>query len=596
MRRTSVGPGWRLGGLLTGLLAVLSAGRTLAQEKVPLLVISVGTTKSVSMSNMQDIARVEIDNEKVCSATSDPKSAKVVYLTGLAAGTTRVTLTDTKKNVELLDVEVVENRLEQKKLFLKQIAETIPQAKVDVNISGKATVVTGTAPDAVSQKYIQQVAEAQFGKENLVFAVQLPERDRPEPTIIVPRVQQVQLEVQVAVVNRSEIRQLSFNWVDNNRQSFLASLIGTTSAQPLNFSNSLSTSITGAAMGAVGNPNLQFGVIGNRGSFSAYLEALRTEGLAKIMAEPRVTALSGQKAQILSGGEVPVVIATSVGAPPMVQYKPFGTSVVFTPVVLENGTIQLTVEAELSNRNDANSLNLPGVQAPGFDTRRASSVVHIEPGQTLAIGGLIQNTVNGIMKKVPVLGDIPFLGVAFSSTRFEEREEELIILVTPQLAHPLACNQLPRYLPGRETRVADDFELYLTQILEAPRGPREAMTHGHFRAAHKTGPTASIFPCADPTNGHGWYSRGSCAHGNCVSHGHATVGFPTGATRLGDAQGVPGHMLVPAPSGPTSTPPPAAAPSNLPEPPAALVPDNPPALPVPSPLPPSGLGTPDGVR
>jgi pilus assembly protein CpaC len=283
---------------------------------------------------------------------------------------------------------------------------------------------------------------------------------------------------------------------------------------------------------------------------------LRTEGLLKVLSEPRVTALSGQRANILSGGEVPVLSSSGQGAP-TVQFREFGTRVEFTPLVLENGKIQLDVEASLSNRNDANGISIPGITPtviPGFDTRRARTVVQIEDGQTVAIGGLIQNTVNASVSKIPFLGDLPFVGVAFSSKRYAENEEELLILVTPRLIDPLSCCQLPRYLPGRETRSPDDFELFLTNILEAPRGQREVCPDGRYRAAHLDGPSAGMYPCGDNTRG--WNSRScglghtgrgsTCGHANCGPAGcsssgcgpvSSTIGGHTGAAPM--PQGAP---------------------------------------------------------
>ncbi|MCI0683643.1 MAG: type II and III secretion system protein [Gemmataceae bacterium] len=390
---------------------------------------------------------------------------------------------------------------------------------------------------------------------------------------IIPRVQQVELEVVVAVVQRSEIRRISFNWVENRANYFIGSLIGATGGASLLFNSAITTGVGGALQSASGTPNLQFGVVGDRHSFLGFLEALRTEQLAKVLSEPRVTTLSGQKADILSGGEVPVVLVSSVGSPPTVQYKPFGTTVEFTPVVMENGKIQITVAAELSNRNAANDLNVPGAFAPGFDTRRARSVIQMEDGQTLAIGGLIQNTIGALTNKVPILGDIPFLGTAFSSTRYEEREEEMIILVTPRLVAPMNCTQLPHRLPGRETRSPDDFELFLTQILEAPRGQREVCPDGRFRAAHMNGPTAGLYPCNDNSQRHSWGHGANCGPNGCYPGYTASSGSVSPV--LGAMQSPPPDITT-APAEPMTEAAPAAAPL-----PVALPPEAPALPPLP---------------
>src|SRR5207302_7854975 len=137
-----------------------------------------------------------------------------------------------------------------------------------------------------------------------------------------------------------------------------------------------------------------------------------------------------------------------------------------------------------------------GTSVPGRVEQSARTVVEIEDGQTLAIGGLIQHIASATTNKVPVLGDLPFVGAAFSTKTYSDTEQELVILVTPHLVDPMACNQLPKCLPGEETRKPDDYELFLEGILEAPRGPRVPFPDRRFVPAYKNGPTAALYPCA----------------------------------------------------------------------------------------------------
>jgi pilus assembly protein CpaC len=144
--------------------------------------------------------------------------------------------------------------------------------------------------------------------------------------------------------------------------------------------------------------------------------------------------------------------------------------------------------------------------------------VDIEPGQTLVIGGLIQHVVNGNTQKVPVLGDLPYIGAAFRAVSYTEEDEELLVLVTPHLVDPMSSDQLPKYLPGMETRSPDDCELFLEGILEAPRGSRTTWQGGHYQAPYKNSPSASQFPCAGGNCG------AACAGGACsggAGHGEA---------------------------------------------------------------------------
>lgn len=509
----------------------LFLGARAASAQERRVVVAVGETKRVSMSKMQTIAKVDNPRPKVVKIDGIEKVSDAVFVTGLAQGSALVEFTDADKMTEVIEVVV------------GAIGQTVPTVE----------------------------------------------------KFLIPRVRQVELEVLVCVVNRSELRAMSFNWVENRANYFVGSLLGTTTQGKLNFASTIATTIASATQAAAGTPNLQFGVIGDRHSFLGFLEALRTEKLSKILAEPRIVALSGQKATIQSGGSVPTIVVASEGQP-AIEYKEFGTVVSFIPVVLENGGIQLTIGAELSARNASLDAIGPNIFAPGFDKRNASSVVVIEDRQTLAIGGLIQNTVSATSRKVPILGDIPFLGTAFSATSYEEKEEEMLILVTPRLIDPMDCTQLPHRLPGRETRAPDDFELFLTQILEAPRGQREVCPDGRFRAAHMNGPTAGIYPCNDNSLRHGWGRGGHCGPNGC---GKGAAVSPV----LGALNGTPPQITSTPSSTPVETTTPMTPPASVPL--APSLPTEIPALPpVPSsePLPenrpvvppPASLGGPVG--
>ena len=298
-----------------------------------------------------------------------------------------------------------------------------------------------------------------------------------------------------------------------------------------------------------GPANLTFGVLGNKSSFTGFLQALRTEKLAKVLAEPRVTTLSGRPAFIISGGETPILTSSGQGAP-SVSYKQFGTVVNFLPIVLGNGKIHLEVRPELSDKDDTLGISVGGVTptiVPGFTTRSAQVAVQIEDGQTLAIGGLIQNKINATIQRVPVLGDLPFLGTLFTNKSFDEREEELLILVTPRLVDGFDCTKFPRYLPGRETRSPDDFELFLEGILEAPRGQRQVTFPHGYQGAHKSATyPASQYPCNDAF---GVYGNGRSGCSNCGGVGCGLPGCGIGASGCSSGTCAPSvypSMLQPA--------------------------------------------------
>src|SRR5262249_40517735 len=176
-----------------------------------------------------------------------------------------------------------------------------------------------------------------------------------------------------------------------------------------------------------------------------------------------------------------------------VTFFNFGTDVTFLPIVLGNGKINLDINASVSQLDPASGTSIQGTVVPGRADQNVHAVVELEDGQTLAIGGLIQHRADAFTNKVPVLGDLPYIGAAFSTKSFTDVEEELVILVTAHVVDPMACNQLPKLLPGEETRKPDDYELFLEGILEAPRGSRVPFPDRHFVPAYKNWPTAGLF-------------------------------------------------------------------------------------------------------
>jgi pilus assembly protein CpaC len=496
------------------------------------------TTRRVEMSTKELIAEVRSENPNVVRVQALLDNPRAVLVTGVAAGITRVFITDVKKNTESFDVSVRELndedvRWEQQARYVREslqkaIREAVPTSSVEVRpLRNGKILLTGNVPNAESLQTILELARSASAYRDPNQAAQtrsgaIPaEKDSVINALRIGGVQQVQIEVTIARVNRSKARNIGFSFYQTGQQHYLASTV----AGPGSVAQgSVLTSILSPAATLPASPNAVFGIFNDKEGFFGYLTALTTEGLAKLIAEPRVITQSGRPAWIVSGGETPILTTSGTGAP-SVTYKTFGTIVNFLPVVLGNGKIHLEVRPEISAIDDAAGISIPSAvgttKVPGFDLRSAQVAVEMEDGQTLAIGGLIQNTINATNNKVPILGDIPFLAFAFSGKTYTETEEELIILVTPHLVDPMACTQLPKYLPGRETRTPDDFELFLEGILEAPRGQRN-LTHP-YTAAYVNGRSATVFPCGD-ASGCGDRNGGKgCATGQCTPNGGGTA-------------------------------------------------------------------------
>ena len=244
--------------------------------------------------------------------------------------------------------------------------------------------------------------------------------------------QQVTLRVRIAEVSRSTLNQLGVN---------LSVL-----ARPGSFTFSL---LTGNFLGAAGNAigsitgigggsSTSFGSLGvgfanNRVNVDALVNALQSEGLMTMLAEPNLTALSGETASFLAGGEIPIPVPQSFGVT-TIAYRSYGVQLAFTPVLLPEDRIGLRVQTEVSQPTSANAVSINGTSVPAFIARRAQTNVEMASGQTLAIAGLFQRADQNTLRRFPFLGDLPILGALFRSSSFQRDETELVILITPFLS------------------------------------------------------------------------------------------------------------------------------------------------------------------
>jgi pilus assembly protein CpaC len=511
----------------------------------------------IQMSTKKRIANILNSRDTVARTQAVIGDPTKILVTGLEAGVTHITLTDEDKKVEELDV-VVQQDVE----FLKtMIRRAVPTANVEpIPISGNTIVLRGIVARAEDVDTILGIARGVAGNQIV-------------NQIRVAGVQQVQLCVTVAAVSRTEFRRMAFDFILSGKSANFGSLLGAASlgAQPsVTAGSPITTALLGTPNGA---PTNLFLTVSNSGSnLLAFLQALKDDSVVKLLAEPKLVTLSGRSASFLSGGEQAVPVPAGLGQVG-VQFEEFGTRLNFLPVVLGGGKIHLEVEPEVSRLNAAFGTSIQGTVVPGRTTQRVHTTVEMEDGQTFVIGGLIQRDVVGSTSKVPILGEIPFLGAAFSTKSFQETEQELVVLITPHLVDPMSCGQVAgKLLPGQESRSPDDFELFLEGILEAPRGQREITFPCGYQPAYKSGPSAGQFPCgvSGASDGLGLScltghcgngcTKGGCSTGSCSDAGPAKSN-PSGAGAAGDeamkpAAGDEGVNAQPANSGrPTVLPP-----------------------------------------
>jgi pilus assembly protein CpaC len=215
------------------------------------------------------------------------------------------------------------------------------------------------------------------------------------------------------------------------------------------------------------------------------LDLLQTDGIATTLAEPTLTALSGETASFLAGGEFPIPVSQGNNAV-TIEYKQYGVGLAFTPFVLANGRISMRVRPEVSELSDGGSVRLNGFTVPAMTTRRAETTVELGSGQSFMLAGLLQNRNNNSIERTPFLGDLPILGSLFRSAGYRRSETELVIVVTPYLVRPTS-GQLA--LPTDGYRNPSDPQLMLEGKLYTGSGPAEpvaAPAHGLSGASATT--------------------------------------------------------------------------------------------------------------
>jgi pilus assembly protein CpaC len=449
------------------------------------LVIPINGTERLQMQTKKRIDKVLNPRETVARVQPIPNDPNSVLVTGLDAGLTQITLIDENGVQELVDV-VVQFDIEYLRTLLQR---AVPSANiVPVPGANNTVILTGTVAHAEDVDVITRAtASVVGGTDRLINALR------------VGGVQQVQLDVAVARVERRLLRRMAFDFINFGQKHAFASTVGGALDIP---SAGISGTFPGGPIitNSVGTPNgvpsnLFLGIFDPKQDFFGLLQALKDENVAKIMAEPRLISLSGRPASFLDGGQQAVPVPAGLGQVG-IEFHDFGTRLSFLPIVLGNGKIHLEIEPEVSSLDPTAGTTINGTTVPGRKTEKVHSVVEIEDGQTYVLGGIIQHSLNGTTSKVPVIGELPVIGAFFSRKSFDESEFELLIIVTPHLIDAMACDQLPKLLPGQETRSPDDFELFLEGILEAPRGPRCVWPNGRYVPAYRNGPTATVFPCA----------------------------------------------------------------------------------------------------
>ncbi|SDY76368.1 type II and III secretion system protein family protein [Citreimonas salinaria] len=372
-------------------------------------VLSVPMNRAVVVESDIPFAELSIANPAIADISS--LSDRSIYVLGKSPGTTTLTILDGQGQlITNVDVRVAADVAE----FKERLGQILPGETIEVRTANDGIVLSGVVSSTLKMER----------------ALELAQRYAPERVsnlMSVGGVQQVMLKVRFAEMQRSVAKSLRASIAANG-----TALGGTLDLGTGNAAGSLATptpsggDIEGGVLFGFDAGGLEVGIL---------LEALESKGVVRTLAEPNLTALSGQEAKFLAGGEYPVPVAQTDDTT-TVEFKPFGVELNFIPRVVDGDLINLELKAAVSSIDTNNGIDIGDIRIDGFRRRETSTTVEMRDGESFAIAGLLQDDFRDVSGQVPWLGDIPILGALFRSADYAREQSELVIIVTPHLVTP----------------------------------------------------------------------------------------------------------------------------------------------------------------
>ncbi|ACL57778.1 type II and III secretion system protein family protein [Methylobacterium nodulans] len=436
--------------LAAGLLATPSglASPAAAQQRVPAMpapVLSVGPQeadisrridltqgRSLVVDLPRDAKEVFVANPKVANAVV--RSTRKVFIIGVENGATSIFVMDAEgRQIAALDVTVGRDL----NVLRQTLASSIPKGRFEVRPAGDSILLSGSVNSAAEAQQAIDVANAFVG----IGGGGVPGRGAVINNITIRGKDQVMLRVTVVEVSRSVLKQfgvnLSGNWSN------------------LNFANVAPLALNGGSF-PIGNAISGSINFGGGASLTATLKAFEQAGVSRVLAEPTLTAISGESAKFTAGGQLPVPGNLACSAPsngvqlctPSVTFKPYGVSLTFTPVVLSENRISIRVGTDVTEIDPQNSMNInfsgTTTAIPGFTVRTSETTVELASGATMMTAGLIQQRNRAAITGLPALMNLPILGALFRSRDYQRDETELMIMVTPYIAKAMEPAEIKR--------------------------------------------------------------------------------------------------------------------------------------------------------
>jgi pilus assembly protein CpaC len=451
---------------------------------------TLGLNKSLIIELPRPARDVLVSNPAIADAVM--RTTQRIYVTGIAVGQTNVFVFDDVGR-QILNLELdIERDISGLEATLNRL---IPGSRISVELINDNIVLSGSVKNADASRKAMDIANmfangganaspasqpasvsgTQAGGVNISIGGQgggTEPVSRIVNLLSIEGEDQVHLKVTVAEVQRTVAKQLG---IDTNSAIQIGKLAaGLLTNNPFAVASAPLSNTVGAV--TYDDPTTGNGI-------NATLRALEQEGMIRTLAEPTLTAISGEAANFLAGGEFPVPVARDSDGNVTVEYKPFGVSLNFSPVVLSEGRISLRIKTEVSELSNEGNLEIAGLTLPSIKVRRAETTLELPSGGSLVLGGLLQDSIRQTISGLPGLKQLPVLGTLFRSRDFAREETELVILVTPYLVKPVSVSALAR--PDEGLIISSDPETILFGRLnqtygDGHAGAPQGAYKGHF--------------------------------------------------------------------------------------------------------------------
>lgn len=403
-----------------------------------------GDTAITIMVNKSQVLNTRVPYKRLNVAQPDiadvnPIGPTSILVTAKKVGATQIIVWDDQDRSQIIDINVAFDFQE----LQERLKTSLPGSDIEVTTMSGSIALHGHAKNTLASERAMTIAQAYAPKVLNLMDTHAG--------------QQVMLQVRFAEVSRNATTSLGFSGSATDGKFSFGTQNGA-SGQPI---GGLATHLAADQVSIPSGVSIFGGGQAGNTAFEYFLSALRQNNLLRVLAEPNVVAISGQKASFLAGGEFPIPVPQSNGSSTTItiEYKKFGIQLNFLPVVLGDGRIRLEVAPEVSDLDFTNAVIENGYRIPALTTRTVNTTVELQEGQTLAIAGLLSNHIEASSSTTPLLGDLPVLGALFRSVSYQRKETELVVMVTPRLVEGMNPEQTPP-TPGSKWRHPSENDLF----------------------------------------------------------------------------------------------------------------------------------------